>query len=234
MLKNRLSSGIRYRLLSYPLTRDTQEYGGKRTVRIKKDKNILKGDSCNTFTLNMPNHIGTHIDCPSHFFESGRKVSQYEIEEFIFSRPFVMDCPKKENELVTAEDIEKMVNKLKNKDILICRTGFYKYRKKDRYALENPGIAPEAAEFIRRKLGNIKCVGIDAISVSPYQNRQLGRETHKIFFKDTFKKSKPIRLIEDMNLSGKLDDLKEVHVFPLLMRSIDSSPCSVLGILGKR
>jgi kynurenine formamidase len=234
MSKAQSSSRIRYKLLSYPLTRDTQEYGGKRAFRITRDKNISKGDSCNTFALNMPNHIGTHIDCPGHFFKSGKRILQYGTEEFIFLRPFVMDCPKEENELVTAEDIEKTAKRLKDKDILICRTGFYKYRKKERYALKNPGISPEAAEFIRKELGNIRCVGIDTISVSPYQDRPLGRETHKMFFKDTFKKNRPVRLIEDMDLSGRLDDLKEVHVFPLLISYVDSSPCSVLGFLGKR
>jgi len=218
-----------YRLLSYPLTIDTYGYGGKRPVRIKEDSAISKGDSCNTFILNLPNHIGTHIDCPNHFYNSGKGPWQYKVRNFVFSNPVVLSCPKSANEMVIEEDIKSNYLRLKKADLLLLKTGFYKYRGTYRYGAENPGIAPEAAEFIRKHLGNIRCIGIDTVSVSPYKNRELGRRTHKIFFKNTHK-SAPLRIIEDMDLSGKLDGLKEVYVVPLLVRDIDSSPCTVVGV----
>jgi len=223
---------VKYKLLSYSLDINTHGYDGRKPFTISKSKSISRGDSCNTFFLNLPNHLGTHIDCPNHFYDSGKKVAQYEIEDFIFLRPVILDCLKSDNELVSEIDIKKNYQKLRKADILLLRTGFYKFKKSSKYSIRNPGIAPEAAKFIREFLGNIRCVGIDTVSVSPYQNRILGRETHKIFFKNNFK-SEPIRLIEDMNLSEEMRNLKKIYVFPLLINDIDSSPCTVLGVLGK-
>lgn len=222
----------KYILLSYPLAIDTYGYGGKKVFTRKKNKSISKGNSCNTYALSLSNHAGTHIDCPNHFYNSGKKVSEYKIEDFIFSKPVLLYCAKSTNELITEEDIKRNFKRLKTADMALFRTGFYRYRGESEYSAENPGISPEAAMFIRINLGNIRCIGIDAISVSPYKNRESGRKTHAIFFKDTFK-NKPPCLIEDMNLSGRLDSLKAVYAIPLLAKDIDSAPCTVFGVLRK-
>lgn len=218
-----------YKLLSYPLSVDTYGYGGEKPLRVIKDKAISKGDSCNTFVLIFPNHLGTHIDCPNHFFTSGKKVSQYKIGGFIFYNPVILDCPKQENELITLDDIRDNLKKLKEKDILLLRTGFYRYRPSMKYARNNPGINPEAAIFIRKNLTNIKCVGVDSISVSPYGNRKIGRETHRIFLQKHLFGGQPVCIIEDMDLSGNLIGLKKVFVVPLFIEGVDSAPCTVFG-----
>lgn len=222
-----------YRLLSYTLGANTYGYGGERLLGIEQDREISKGDSCNTFIMNLPNHIGTHLECPNHFYNSGKKIYEYKMKDFIFSKPITLNCPKSPNELVSEDDIKKDYKRLKEADLLLLRTGFFRYRKTYKYGTENPGVAPEAARFIRKYLNNIKCVGIDTVSVSPYKNRELGRKTHRIFFKNNLK-NEPVCLIEGMNLSGRLDNLKKVHVFPLFISDIDSSPCVALGILKNR
>ncbi|MFA4991123.1 MAG: cyclase family protein [Candidatus Omnitrophota bacterium] len=222
-----------YRMLSYALDVDTPMYGGGHGVRIKASKRISSGDSCNMSIVRLSNHAGTHVDCPNHFYDSGKKISGYKIRDFVFKRPFVLDCQKSPNGLVSAEDIERRVKGLRGADILLLRTGFHRHRGTRKYSAQNPGISPEAAVYIRRNLRGLKCVGIDTISVSPYGNRALGRETHRVFFKKGFR-GEPVRLIEDMDLSGRMDGLKEVHVFPLFMKDVDSSPCAVMGIFEKR
>ncbi|MFC1509552.1 cyclase family protein [Candidatus Omnitrophota bacterium] len=218
-----------YRLLSYELSPDTYEYGGKKSLTIKQKRAISRGDTCNTFILNLPNHIGTHIDCPNHFFASGKKLSQYKIKDFIFSKPAILNCPKQENGLITLDDIRGNLKKLKKKDILLLRTGFYKYRSSIQYAIKNPGIDPEVARFIRKNLPNIRCIGVDSISVSSYGNRKIGRETHRIFLQKHSFKGQPVCIIEDMDLSGYLMDLKKVFVVPLFIKGADSAPCTIFA-----
>jgi kynurenine formamidase len=219
----------KYRLLSYQLSEEAYTYGGIRPFSIKRLRSILKGDICNTYMMNMPTHMGTHIDCPNHFFNSGKKLSQYNIGDFIFSNPAVIDCPKKRNELVVADDIKRNLKKIIGKDILLLRTGFYKFRPHIRYARENPGIEPGAARFIRERLISLKCIGIDTISVSPYSNRELGRRTHKILLQDYSFNGQPVRIIEDMDLSGNLKNINKVFVVLLFIESVDSAPCAVLA-----
>lgn len=215
----------KYRLLSYPVSVDVYSYGGRKPFNIRQLRSISKGDSCNTFMMNMPNHVGTHIDCPNHFFTSGKRLSQYKFKDFVFYNPTVLDCPKKKNELVTVDDIKKNLKKLKGKDILFLRTGFYRFRTDVKYARQNPGISPEAALFIRKRLSNIRCIGIDTISVSPYAARGLGRRTHKIFLQG----SQHVRIIEDMNLSGNLKGIKKVFVVPLFIKGVDSAPSTIIA-----
>lgn len=215
----------KYRLLSYHISVDAYSYGGEKPFNIRKIRSISKGDSCNTFMMDMPNHVGTHIDCPNHFFNSGKRLSQYKFQDFVFYNPVVLDCPKKKNELVTIDDIERNQKKLKGKDILFLRTGFYRFRADLKYARENPGIDPEVALFIRKRLSNIRCIGIDTISVSPYADRKLGRRTHKIFLQG----SRPVPIIEDMDLSSNLKSIKSVFVVPLFIKGVDSGPCTVVA-----
>ena len=70
--------------------------------------------------------------------------------------------------------------------------------------------------------------GIDWISISPYQDRELGREAHRVFL-DQKGRNNPVLLIEDMDLSCDLTKLRELWVLPLRVEKIDSAPCTVIG-----
>jgi len=70
--------------------------------------------------------------------------------------------------------------------------------------------------------------GIDWISISPYQDRELGREAHRVFL-DQKGRNNPVLLIEDIDLSGNFKKLKEVWVSPLRVERVDSAPCTVIG-----
>jgi kynurenine formamidase len=215
-----------YRLLSYPLNEKTPLYGDAKPLNITNERQIRKGNSCNTCMVSIFNHAGTHIDAPKHFVESGRSLSEYSINDFIFASPCVIECPKKDAELVLPEDLKLTDNKC---DILLVRTGFYRYRGEGRYRTHNPGISPEAAEWLRVKHPHIRAVGLDTISVSSFQNRDAGRKTHQIFLKNDGYPGDPMLLIEDLNLSGEIRNLKKVYAIPLFIEGVDSMSSTVVG-----
>lgn len=221
---------IKYKQFSYPLSMDTDGYRGERSVSVKKGKSIQKGDACNSFVVSLSNHIGTHVDCPRHFYDKGKGICDYNIKDFIFSNPIILDCPKRKNQLITEDDIKKNARRLKNRDAVLFKTGFCRFRGTAIYTSQNPGIAPQAAEYIRRHCGTIRCVGIDTISVSPCFDRKMGRLTHSIFLGRGFR-SEPVLLIEDMNLNGQIHVLKKLYVMPLFVENIDSAPCTVVGVV---
>ncbi len=96
---------------------------------------------------------------------------------------------------------------------------------------KNPGISPDVALYIRSKFPNIRCIGIDSISVSSYSNRELGRKTHQIFLNTDKDLSEPILLLEDVDLSNdNACRLKTVIICPLLIENVDSSPCTIIGM----
>lgn len=216
---------IKFRLLSYYLDRYTPLYGDTPAVKITYERQIKNGDSCNTAVITFQNHSGTHIDAPRHFFDSGRRISDFAIGDFVFCSPQVIDCPKRRNQLVMPGDLKS----LRKCDLLLIRTGFHRYRKRREYRLNNPGISPGAALLIRRRHPHIRAVGIDSISISAFKNRPRGRQAHKILLTEDHFPGRPVCLIEDMDLSGNLKNLKKVYVAPLYFKKIDSISCTVIG-----
>jgi len=210
-----------YKLLSYPLNFQTPLYGNIEPIQIK----IKEQDSIMTARISFSNHSGTHLDAPRHFFKSGRSISDYSIEELIFNSPLLIDCPKKENELITIDDLKS----IRDCDLLLIRTGFYKYRGSEKYRLCNPGISPETAEWIRRNHPAIRAIGIDTISISAFQKREVGRRAHQILLKSNGFPGDPVLLIEDLNLSGEFNKLKKVYAIPLFIEGVDSMTCTVIG-----
>ena len=81
---------------------------------------------------------------------------------------------------------------------------------------------------MREKHPYVRAIGFDFISLSPYQNRNLGREAHRTFL-DPEGVNAPILVIEDMDLSADLSRLISVWIFPLRISGVDSAPCTVIG-----
>lgn len=219
-----------YILLSYVLGKKTPLYGDTPKIDIIINQDISSGDTCNTYLLKMHNHIGTHIDAPRHFWNEGKRITEFDINELIFTQPYVIECPKSEGEMVLPLDLEKHKNNLTDTDILLIKTGFGQFRQNEEYRLRNPGISPETASLIRSEFENIRCVGIDSLSVSSFSNRMAGRETHRLFLQKGDFNSDPVLLIEDMNLSNsKIGLMNRIFVSPLMIEGIDSSPCTVIA-----
>lgn len=216
-----------YRLLSYHLKENTPLYGNTRPMRLYlKVKYSDKDISIRETRIDFPGHCGTHIDAPRHFYRKGKEISQFEIERLIFSNPRIIDSAKGENGLIEPCDLKNLSQK---NDLLLLRTGFYKHRKKARYRTSNPGISPQAAAYIRERFPNIRAVGIDTISITPFKQRQLGRMAHKIFLKSSGYPGEAVLLLEDMDLSGQLRSLVKVFVAPLFITGADSMSCTVIG-----
>lgn len=218
---------MQYRFLSYPINNKMPVYGQLNCdLNISPVKALKKGDSCNVFTFVMENHWGTHIDCPAHFFENGLKVVDYSPETWFFDCPFVIKLNLKENQLISPENIGHIPN---GTDLLLIKSYFYNYRGTKRYSNNNPGFIPETGIWLRKKYPNIKAIGFDFISLSPYQNREIGRKAHQSFLNPDGENS-PILIIEDMDLSPDLSGLKQVLAFPLRIEGIDSAPCTIIGV----
>ncbi len=163
---------------SHIISEQTPLYGGEKSIILKQVKSIKKGDSCNTMYWSFPNHISTHIDAPLHFIEEGLSITNYEPEDWIFSKVLLIDVPNVEpGYVIKSEDIKN----IKDCGLLLIKTGFEAYRDKETYWQSSPGLHPELAYWLKKKCPSIKAVGIDFISISNLNNRALGKEAHIAF-----------------------------------------------------
>ncbi len=211
--------------LSHELSETTPGYGGKGVFHSKSMKQINCGDSCNTQEWRLNNHAGTHIDAPKHFDENGSTIESYPPEFWFFKKITLLDCSATPDLLIESLNIE---NANPETDLLLIRTGFEKLREENIYWENNPGLTPELAKYLRQEFSYLRAVGVDFISASSFQNREVGREAHEEFLAPD-DDAAPILIIEDMHLKNLSSNPLEVLVSPLRVNQADGAPVTVFA-----
>jgi kynurenine formamidase len=221
---------MEYITLSHMLEETSPVHIGLKKPEIYPNSQISKGKGYNSYIINVENHSGTHVDAPNHFVDGTKIISDYSLDELVFNNPLILDCPKKQEELIKLDEIFE--GDLKGKDCIIFRTGFGKYRKDDpeTYLTLNPGIGSELVYYIRKSYPEIRCIGIDCVSISSFQNREDGKKAHLNAFMKNEELGEPLILVEDMKLDNiENEDLESIMVVPWQIKGIDSAPCTVIA-----
>ena len=213
----------KFQYLSYFLDDKTPIYGGDSGIDIIKLNDISKGDTANTKRISFHNHSGTHIDFPNHFLENGKFSSDYEANFWIFNNPYFIKINPDEDEIILLD--KNLIETIpKETDFLILNTGFYKHRGSKKFWNNNPGISPDLAKLLKLQCPNLRVLGMDTISLTSYQNRILGRQSHRKFLVEN-----DILLVEDMNLKNLKTLPKKLMCFPLLIREVDGCPVTIIA-----
>lgn len=225
-----------YIFLSYFIDSHTPIYGNSQQPKIIQKSSLSKGDTSNTFILELNNHSGTHIDAPYHFINDGKRISEYPLKNLIFSRIAVLDCDVGKDGFISSELLKHFPDKLRDAECILIRTNFGLFRNETVYRTHNPGILSDAIKWLRTKYPSIRCIGIDSISISGYQHREEGRKAHKEAFVENKGMAEPLLLIEDMNLNALSENhiLKKIIVIPWQIEGIDSAPCSIVAEVEQR
>jgi kynurenine formamidase len=213
--------------LNHPLDQGTPVYGGGHGLTVHKLTSIASGDTANTSRWEFPNHIGTHLDAPYHFFDQGLKLSDYPPDYWIFNQPLLLDISADDGHLITPGDVADRL--ATNPDLLMIRTGYEQYRHEERYWQRNPGLSPELGQWLRDKHPSVRVVGLDCVSITSRLHRELGRAAHRVFLNPEGP-GNPIPLIEDMALAEVSWPLRQIIVAPLPIAGADGGPCTVLGL----
>ena len=61
--------------LSHLIDNDTPTYGDSSGIKISHATCMDHGDTANSLSIKINNHVGTHIDLPKHFDNNGKAVS---------------------------------------------------------------------------------------------------------------------------------------------------------------
>ena len=212
MIKNK----GKYILLSHTLNEATPSYGNRDKIIIEANSSISDGETANTSRWTFTNnHIGTHIDVPKHFSDTGKCTFDYPIGYFIFNKVAFIDLHCKGGHLIGPEDLE-MMDIPSDIEFLAIRTGFENYRYEDKYWNNNPGLKSSLASYIRTKFPKLRCLGFDFISITSWLHRSEGKLAHKAFlFPENGERE--ILAIEDMSLLGVNKEIDQIIVSPLFM-----------------
>ena len=213
--------------LSYELSNELSAYGNGARIEVALINDQTKGDTSNNSFISLPSHFGTHIDFPYHFDSNGKTGSNYDAESFIFNNVEYIDFRNivVENYLYEVHHFENCdLPKNENCDLLIINTGFHNYRNEDRYWQYGNGFGLGTATFFKKKYPNLRAIGFDLISLNSYQQRSIGRQTHKEFLIEH-----NILLIEDIDLRniGSQPKFETVIISPLRFKDSDGTPVTI-------
>jgi len=184
-----------------------------------------------------PEHGGTHMDAPIHFYKDGITVEQIPIEQLI-AKAIVVDITTKNNPdyQLTISDIiswESQHGMIPQDSIILVKTGWAKYWP-DREAylgtsqlgseavplLHFPGVAPQTSKWLTENR-EISAIGIDTASIDYGQSTLF--ETHQIL------SSKNIPIFERVAITDELP-AKDFHVIALPVK-IDGGSGAPLRIV---
>lgn len=217
-----------YVLLSHVLEAGTPSYGNRDKVIIRVNSSIKCGETANSSCLILSNnHIGTHIDVPRHFSNDGKRTIDYSISDYIFHNCQVVDLSKTSACLITPSDFSEIVIN-HNVDLLLIRTGYENLRGQDTYWNDNPGLAPELADYLRERFPKLRCIGFDFISITSWKYRVEGKLAHKAFLAPE-NGAREIWAIEDMSLKDAPANMECVIVAPLMVEDGNGTAVTVIG-----
>lgn len=168
---------------------------------------IADGASCNTSTLSLPTHVGTHCDAPWHFEDDGKRL--HEIDPAVYFGPAeIVHLP--EVTVITEADLP--ARKLPSR--VLFKTSNSDYPEEDPFNTAFVGLDESAAR--RLVADGVKLVGIDYLSIAPYKNSAPTH--HALLQNDVF-------IVEGLRLKGVPAGPCEFVVLPMPLHGADGAPC---------
>ena len=202
--------------VSIPIHAGTTVWPGDDPVRFTASSRIADGASCNTSSLTVPSHCGTHCDAPWHFEDGGKKLHEVDFQVF-FGDATVFELL--EADVIHADDLgpaplpPRILLKTRNGDHPVngpFNTGFV-------------AVAPDAA---RRMVDEgVRLVGVDYLSVAPYKD---AGPTHHILLENE------VFIVEGLCLRDIPAGTFPFTVLPMPLHDADGAPCrAFIGLTSK-
>ena len=217
-------------LLSYPISARTPAPPGLPAPTIAIRSSQAAGDLSDTLVLTLCNHVGSHIDGPQHMRLGHGPLSKWIAPEgMTVTRVAVIDVDLGSRTLVTPAHLAPHGGEIETAALVLIRTGAASWRDADpdRYMNRNPGLGEAAARFLCEAGRNLRCVGIDSLSIAPMEHLDEGIRAHHVFFD----RRPPVFLLEDVHANVDADRLCGVTVVPFWIEGADSCPCTVIAHL---
>lgn len=213
--------------LSYPLDHNTPTYGNRDRFIIEPNSQISNGVGANTSSWTFTNnHLGTHMDTPYHFYNSGKKTLDYNAEYFCFDIIYFIEKNQLSGDLFTLTEEE--LNQIpKEVEFLIIKTGYGAYRSLDKYHNDNPGLKSSLANKLKDRFSKLRAIGFDFISLTSWKHRDHGKKSHLAFLGEP----NNFLIVEDMDLNNvdKNTKFNSLIMAPLRTAEGNGGPVTIIA-----
>lgn len=215
--------------ISHMIRKGDPGWPGNPTVELENFSGIDHGDSANTYVVKLFNHFGTHFDAPRHYCADGLTINDIPKDRFFYSRPLVLDIPKRILEKIEPADLLPHAEKIRECDLLMLRTGFESQRglDPDAYSGRGPAVSAACAQYLVENFcGTMKAVAVDFVSLACPADTVDGDAAHRYLLGAYG--AGYICIIEDVSMSAlPAGFLKGAAAIPLFIDGLDSAPVTM-------
>lgn len=203
--------------ISLPISPKLPVWPGDPPVKIEKLSLISEGADANVSQISCGVHMGTHVDAPNHFIDSGQGIETLPLE-VLMGPVFVLDLLSVEiidadvlEEASIPDDVERILFKTRNS--MYWAGGIQSFQE-DFVALDESG-----AEWLVDH--GVKLVGVDYLSVAPFD---AGVPTHQMLLRHG------VIILEGLDLSSANNRWYELACLPLKIIASDGAPARAVLI----
>jgi len=173
-------------------------------------------------SIRFNNHIGTHLDAPSHFIEGGMTVDQIPLESLIGKAVILDFTHKGKNDLITKAEFQAHEYRILPGSRVLLKTGWDLLFTSDAFYEDFPCLTPEAAEYLVQL--KISLLGTDTPSPSPLDDP--GQTIHQTLL------GAGIVILESVKNLTLIDRNQcQIIVLPPLIKDFSGAPCRVVAVL---
>jgi arylformamidase len=187
-----------------------------------REVTTLGKDIYSVQSISFNNHIGTHLDAPSHFIEGGMTVEQIPLESLI-GRAVILDFTYKgKNDLITKKDLQAHEYLIPPGSRMLIKTGWDVNFTSEAYFENFPCLTREAAEYLVHL--RIRLLGTDTPSPSPLADPD--QTIHRTLL------AAEIVIVESLRNLTLIDRSQcQIIVLPLPIKGFSGAPCRVVAVL---
>lgn len=204
--------------ISLPVHPDMVVWPGDPRVEMRRLSKIEDGDICNVTHLSTAVHAGTHVDAPYHFLKDGTTVETLALD-LLVGLAQVVQIPDQfdvidRKAVMEAGILQGIVRVLfKTRNVKIRESGSAKF---DRTFV---AVSAEGAEALLEM--GVKLVGVDYLSVAPFNNSQ---PPHEILLNEK------VILLEGIVLDDVEPGLYTLCCLPIKLVGSDGAPARTILI----
>jgi arylformamidase len=201
--------------ITAPLSEAMPIWPGTRPLNFQQVSFLPQGDMANSHVLDIPNHLGTHMDAPYHFVQEGKKIDELPLE--VACGPAQLIYIPTEGE-ISLEEIQQAGIRPETKRLLIRTKNSENTWWTEPFRESFGHLSTEAAEYLAG-LG-LQLIGIDYLSVSGYNTNEVA--VHEAILGNN------IWIIEGLVLRDLAAGIYELYCLPLKLAGLDGAPCRAI------
>jgi kynurenine formamidase len=213
---------VRYIDLTFPLEEAMPVWPGDSRPEFREVKS-LEQDGYVVQSIRFSNHLGTHLDAPSHIVKGGMTLDRIPLETLIGKAVLIDFSYKGKKERITRKDLQSHGNLLTKGARVLVRTGWDSQYGSTIFFQDFPSLTLEAAQELAER--RIALLGMDTPSPSPVDDPEQG--IHKTLL------GAGMVLLECLtNLHRIRGSECELIVLPPLFKGFSGSPCRAVAVEG--